>query len=204
MSMTTILILVSVSVVVVTIIVSIVIAKSRQQEMPVDEGLLPDLGKWPAGSWPFFIIEDGRLSEYLPYFRDGANFWNDSLNMKLFTFELLYNKAQTIPLIKAPLLGNKVLKVNFALKIVGGELIYDESGDPLIQSASITIDKEKIELLDISEDKLKRAARHELGHVLRLAHDTATKLSVMYPDLSPTENSVVTAKDRQTIKDLYG
>jgi len=204
MPMTTILILVGVGVAAVTTIVAIIVSKLRQQEVPIDEGLLPDLGKWPVGSWPFFIIEDGRLSEFMPYFRDGVNFWNDNLSMKLFTLELLYSKSQTIPLIKAPLLGNKVMKVNFMLKIIDGELVYDENGDPMIQSASITIDKEKIESLEIPEGKLKRAARHELGHILRLAHDPDIKLSVMYPDLSPTENPVVTAKDRQTIKDLYG
>jgi len=183
-------------------IVAFILIKCNQEAQ--DEGLLEDLGKWPKGSWPFFLIDDGTMEEFTPYFREGVKFWNDTIGIKLFTFDLLFSKAQTVPILKGSLLGNKVMKVEFTLNIKGGELVKDENDDPIIKSAHIIIDQEKLEYLELSPETLKRAARHELGHVLRLAHDKKAKLSVMYPDLSPTETPTVTAKDRQLLKDLYG
>lgn len=150
-----------------------------------DPGFLKDLGDWPAQSFPLLLVDgDPGMREIAREFMLAAQWWNDQTELRLFAVSIL-ESGRTVPIMPAILGGAKAMKVNFR-----------QTGTKEIFSAAIVVDLQK--WVSIDKRQRIRACRHELGHLLRLAHDNDPE-SVMYPDLTPTEPPKVSKMDLERL-----
>lgn len=157
-----------------------------------DHGTLRGLKLWQSWQIPFLLTFSDEFSEVeldrlKKAFAWATEYWNENTSLSLFA-DVIAAKS-LVPVMPEEMEGQKLARVNF-IKGSNGEIV----------SVSIKVDPHK--LGQISQEKLHRAAAHELGHLLGLAHDDV-KLSIMWPDLSPTDAPVVTAADRELLRNLY-
>lgn len=143
---------------------------------------------WHPHMLPLGIVPHG--GEDAIWWTEGQEWWNRQLDLDLFESNLIRaNQAVTVHDTELPL--DAAMRTTFR---------YDDDG--LIVSARIDVDFAKTTFL--GDVRKARAARHELAHVLGWEDHSENPLSVMYANLSPTDEPILPAKTRALLRGLYG
>lgn len=139
------------------------------------------LWSWHPDQVPLDILIDSNVDpDYAPLVRDAIHYWNEQVGCRVFN--------------EIGELSNGGTVTFSALTVISPSILYayvSKAGS----SAVVWIQKpEDIQYHD-------RVIRHELGHVLGLAHDE-DKTSLMYERVGIQPYSILD-RDRQLVHDLY-